>query len=279
MRVAPRLLRVLVAAAAFALWQAPVHAEIWGYVDAQGVAHFAAERLDERYELFFRGGESFDTAEGVAPPREAPGPAAAKLAGFLQASPGYRQAERHVSEAAREHGLELALLQALIAAESGFNPVAVSPKGAIGLMQVMPATAQRYGVSGDSKAPLEKKLMDPRTNLRTGARYLRDLIRMFPGKLELALAAYNAGEGAVQRAGNRIPNYRETQNYVRTVLQLYAMLQPARAAAAPTAQAPRRVRMELPAPTGATARRNLPPGVAALTPLEGPGAPAAVVHE
>jgi soluble lytic murein transglycosylase-like protein len=261
-------------------------------VDAQGVAHFAAEKLDDRYELFFRGGESFDTAEGVAPPRpasevgtrgrvrEAPGPAAAKLAGFLQASPGYRQAEAHVSAAAREHGLELELLQALIAAESGFNPLAVSPKGAIGLMQVMPATAQRYGVSGDSKAPLEKKLMDPRTNLRTGARYLRDLIRMFPGKLELALAAYNAGEGAVQRAGNRIPNYRETQNYVRTVLQLYAVLKPARAAAsAPAAQAPRRVRMELPGPTGATARRNLPPGLAALTPLDGPGEPAAVVQE
>jgi soluble lytic murein transglycosylase-like protein len=282
MRLAPRFLAVFVAAAACALWQAPAHAEIWGYVDAQGVAHFAAERLDARYELFFRGGESFDTAEGVAPPqpvREAPGPAAAKLAGFLQASPGYRQAEAHVNAAAREHGLELELLQALIAAESGFNPLAVSPKGAIGLMQVMPATAQRYGVSGDSKAPLEKKLMDPRTNLRTGARYLRDLIRMFPGKLELALAAYNAGEGAVQRAGNRIPNYRETQNYVRTVLQLYAVLKPARAAAVPAAQAPRRVRMELPGPTGATARRNLPPGVAAITSLEGPGGSAAVVHD
>jgi soluble lytic murein transglycosylase-like protein len=279
MTLAPRLLRVLLAAAAFALWQAPAHAEIWGYVDAEGVAHFAAERLDERYELFFRGGESFDTAEGVAPPPEPPGPATGKLVGFLQASPGYRVAQPHVSQAAREHGLELELLEALIAAESGFNPLAVSPKGAIGLMQVMPATAQRYGLTGDSKAPIEKKLKDPRTNLRTGARYLRDLIRMFPGQLELALAAYNAGEGAVQRAGNRIPNYRETQNYVRTVLQLYAMLKPAPVATAPAAQPPRRVRMELPGPTGVTARRNLPPGVAAVTPLEWPAGPAVVVHD
>jgi soluble lytic murein transglycosylase-like protein len=61
----------------------------------------------------------------------------------------------------------------------------------------------------------------PATNIRAGTRYLRDLLDLFPGQLELALAAYNAGEGAVQRAGNRIPNYRETQNYVKTVLQLY----------------------------------------------------------
>jgi soluble lytic murein transglycosylase-like protein len=67
-------------------------------------------------------------------------------------------------------------------------------------------------------------LADPRTNINTGARYLRDLINLFPGQLELAVAAYNAGEGAVQRAGNRIPNYKETQNYVRSVMALYNRL-------------------------------------------------------
>ncbi|HET8748814.1 MAG TPA: lytic transglycosylase domain-containing protein [Ramlibacter sp.] len=277
-----RLLAAVAAACALALAPA-AHAEIWGFVDAQGTAHFAAEKLDARYELFFRGGESFDTAEGVAapqaePPAAAPAPAAARVLSFLQVSPGFRLVQPQVREAAREHGIELALLQALIATESGFDPGAVSPKGAIGLMQVMPATAERYGVSGDARAPVERKLKDPRTNLRAGARYLRDLLRMFPGRLELALAAYNAGEGAVQKAGNRIPNYPETKNYVRTVMQLYAMLQPEPPAAA-TPQAPRRVRMELPGPGGADARRNMPPGLAAVTPLEGPGAPAVVVHD
>jgi soluble lytic murein transglycosylase-like protein len=276
-------LRAALAALLCALWLAPAQAEIWGFVDAQGTAHFAAEKLDPRYELFFRGGESFDTAEGVAPPHTAaPAVASGRVLSFLQVSPGFRQAQPQVSEAAREHGIELALLQALIAAESGFDPRAVSPKGAIGLMQVMPATAERYGLAGDARAPLEKKLKDPRVNLRAGARYLRDLIRMFPGRLELALAAYNAGEGAVQRAGNRIPNYPETQNYVRTVMQLYTMLKPppeAPAAAAPSGQQPRRVRMELPGPAGTAARRNMPPGLAAVTPLEDPGAPAVVVHD
>jgi hypothetical protein len=280
--------RAALAALACALWLAPAQAEIWGFVDAQGTAHFAAEKLDERYALFFRGGESFDTAEGVqAPHALAPGGSTARVVSFLQVSPGFRQVQPQVNEAAREHGIELALLQALIAAESGFDPGAVSPKGAIGLMQVMPATAERYGLAGDVRAPLEKKLKDPRTNLRAGARYLRDLIRMFPGRLELALAAYNAGEGAVQRAGNRIPNFRETQNYVRTVMQLYSMLKPApaepwipaSAGMTGVAQQPRRVRMELAGPTGTAARRNMPPGIAAVTPLEGPGESAVVVHD
>jgi soluble lytic murein transglycosylase-like protein len=151
------------------------------------------------------------------------------------------------------------LLQALIATESGFDPAAVSPKGAVGLMQIMPATAQRYGVRGDVTNPIERKLADPRTNVRTGARYLRDLIRMYPGQLELALAAYNAGEGAVQRAGNRIPNYPETQNYVKTVMQLYGMLKPpALGGKVAEGAVPKRIQMEIPAPA---ARRNMPAGL------------------
>ncbi len=81
-------------------------------------------------------------------------------------------------------------------------------------------------MSGDARQPIERKLAEPATNIRTGARYLRFLLNLFPNQLELALAAYNAGEGAVQRAGNRIPNFKETQNYVRTVMQLYALLKP-----------------------------------------------------
>lgn len=241
-------------------WLAPAHAAIWGYVDEHGVAHFAAEQLDERYQLFFRGGESFDTRDGVETPRAVGVPTAStsKLLAFFDISPSYKQVKHHLREASREQGIDMELLQAVIATESGFDPQAVSPKGAVGLMQVLPATAQRYGVTGDGKASIATKLTDPRTNIRAGARYLRDLIRMFPGRLELALAAYNAGEGAVQRAGNRIPNFRETQNYVKTVMQLYAMLKPPALAAG--GRAPHRVQMEIPGPV---ARRNLPAGLSA----------------
>ncbi|MEZ0306795.1 MAG: lytic transglycosylase domain-containing protein [Ramlibacter sp.] len=252
-----------VAALAFAFAPA-AHADVWGYVDAKGVAHFAAEKQDERYELFFRGGESFDTAAGVGTPRAVAVPTAGpKLIAFFEVSPSYKQVKHHLREASREHDVDYELLQALIATESGFDADAVSPKGAVGLMQVMPATAQRYGVSADKKATVGKKLEDPRTNIKAGTRYLRYLLDMFPGRLELALAAYNAGEGAVQRAGNKIPNYRETQNYVRTVMQLYTTLKPPSMMG--NGRSPNRVRMELPA-GGATGRGNLPSAAVSLPP-------------
>jgi soluble lytic murein transglycosylase-like protein len=151
----------------------------------------------------------------------------------------------------------------LVATESGKESNEVSPKGALGLMQVMPATAQRYGVSADQRATIEKKLFDPRINVATGSRYLRDLIAMFPGRIELALAAYNAGEGAVQRAGNKIPNYRETQDYVQTVLQLYAYLKPSAALA--RGKGPSRIHMEMTVPKGgALGRGNMPPASGTL---------------
>jgi soluble lytic murein transglycosylase-like protein len=255
----------------------PLRAEIWGYVDARGVAHLAAEKLDDRYELFSRGRPSFSVGElagesraeskSQAPAEASPQPEVApplppQLVKFFETSAGYRQAQPLLRDASRSQGVDYELLKALIVAESGFDPKAVSPKGAIGLMQVMPATAERWGVRGDAKLSIEKKLADPQLNVRTGTRYLRHLIGLFPDRLDLALAAYNAGEGAVQRAGNRIPNYRETQNYVKTVMHLYAMLKPpapVRAApAAAAAPAPaRRVRMELPGQV--PGRANMPP--------------------
>jgi soluble lytic murein transglycosylase-like protein len=284
--VKARAVAATLALAAGLCWGASVRAEIWGYVDEKGVAHFAAERADERYQLLFRGGESFDTSEGVKTPRpvQVPSGSASKLIAFFDISPGYKQVKHHLKEAAKEHGIEYELLQALIATESGFDATAVSPKGAIGLMQVMPATAERYGVAADSKNPLARKLTDPRINIRAGTRYLRDLLRMFPGQVELALAAYNAGEGAVQRAGNRIPNYRETQNYVKTVMQLYAMLKPPAMGplAAGGAHQPRRVQMELPGPVagGAVGRGNLPRGQApGVTAAAAAPAESATVHD
>jgi len=240
----------------------PALADVWGYIDPQGVAHFAMDKVDERYELFYKGQDSFDTREGVGahnPPPPAPQavvPPPARLLNFFEVSPSYKVYKPHLREAAQRHGIDLELLQALIAAESGFDHQAVSSKGAVGLMQIMPATAERYGLTGDAATPVESKLADPKTNIRIGARYLRFLLDLFPGQLDLALASYNAGEGAVQKAGNRIPNFKETQAYVKTVIQLYRGLKPPPAPATEPRRQPQRVRVSLPG--GAAGRGNLP---------------------
>ena len=205
-----------------------VHAEIWAFVDERGVPHMASEQVDPRYQLFSRG---HDTSAPVAPPmpervlqvqvlpplNAEPAGSVLGVSAFFERSPAYRQVQQQVREASAQHDIEHELLQALIATESGFDASAVSPKGAVGLMQVMPSTAARFGVKADRTSSIEKKLTDPRINLATGSRYLRYLFNLFPGQLELALAAYNAGEGAVQRAGNAVPNFLETKNYVKTV--------------------------------------------------------------
>ena len=119
---------------------------------------------------------------------------------------------RLLDRIAAESGVDRALLYAVASQESGFDPHAVSPAGAVGLMQLMPATAQRFGV---------QDRLDPEQNLRGGAAYLAWLLTHFDQDLDLALAAYNAGEGAVHRHGNRIPPYAETQAYVRAVRARY----------------------------------------------------------
>jgi soluble lytic murein transglycosylase-like protein len=119
---------------------------------------------------------------------------------------------RHVS---LRYGLDPHLVSALVFVESRGQVKARSPKGALGLMQIMPGTGKRYGVHSTTA------LLDPATNVETGVRYLRDLMAMFPGRTDLVLAAYNAGEGAVIRYGRRIPPYAETQAYVRNILARY----------------------------------------------------------
>lgn len=116
-----------------------------------------------------------------------------------------------VRQAARRHALDAELLLAVIRQESGFDPQAVSRAGARGLMQLMPATAQRYGVT---------RIHDPGQNIAAGSAYLRDLLDRF-GRLDLALAAYNAGENAVEKYGRRVPPFSETQQYVQAVLSDY----------------------------------------------------------
>lgn len=243
------------------------HADVWAYIDDQGTAHFAAEPIDARYQLFFRGNpHAAETAVGTARAVSVP-TAQPKLVAYFEVAPGFRSVKHLLREASTSHDVDYELLKALIATESGFDAAAVSPKGAIGLMQVTPATAARFGVSADRRASIEQKLADPATNIGAGARYLSHLMRQFPGQLELALAAYNAGEGAVQKAGNRVPDYRETRNYVSTVMQLYSLLKP------PAALAPSRHPAGPPLPGGAVGRRNMIPST--LPPIPAVAAPAA----
>ncbi len=257
------------------------HADVYGFIDEKGVAHFAAERVDARYELFFKGGESFDTQQRVASksdsknvkngiatgqslPESATSLAAkhksnSKIQAYFDVSPSFKAVRHHMRDAAKLHRIDFELLQALIVAESGFDPLAVSPKGAIGLMQLMPDTAKRFGVNADKSKSVEQKLRDPKTNINAGAKYLRTLINMFPGQMELAIASYNAGEGAVQKYGNKIPPYKETQNYVKTVLQTYLALKPpvvltSLRNASAAENGPTRVRMQM---GGAVGRGNM----------------------
>ena len=120
---------------------------------------------------------------------------------------------KEIELAAAAAALDPALVHAVIYVESRYRHNAVSPKGAIGLMQLLPDTAARYGVKDPAKSP--------QLNLKAGTLYLRDLLRMFDNRMDLALAAYNAGEGAVLRYARQIPPYRETQMYVRAVLAKY----------------------------------------------------------
>ncbi len=117
-----------------------------------------------------------------------------------------------IAKTAAKYEMDPKLLHAVIQAESAYNPVAVSSAGAVGLMQLMPDTARRYGVT-DRRDPVQ--------NVDGGTRYLKDLLVMFNSNLKLAVAGYNAGEGAVMKYNYTVPPYRETQNYVRHVMSLY----------------------------------------------------------
>lgn len=120
--------------------------------------------------------------------------------------------DRMVNRIARTYGVESALLHAVISVESRYRPAAISKAGAIGLMQLMPMTAKRYGVADP---------LDPMQNVRGGARYLRYLLKKYNNDRNLALAAYNAGEASVAKYGNQIPPYPETTEYVPRVMEYY----------------------------------------------------------
>lgn len=190
---------------------------LWAWVDGAGVMHLAPERVDLRYQPLL-GGPVIDPVPGKTDP-------AGGLLTWLEIAPEVRVLRPWLREAADAHGVDRLLLKALIAVESGFNPAAVSRAGALGLMQIMPTSGDRYATPEERRTPADVRLRDPRTNIHTGARMLADLMRRF-GRVDLALAAWNAGEGRVRRAGRRLPAIPETEAHVQMVMELYwALLQ------------------------------------------------------
>jgi soluble lytic murein transglycosylase-like protein len=176
-------------------------ADIFAFTDSNGVTHFSNVPSDSRFKLLI-----------AASPNPAATVAAGKAVDWLARSAKYDQA---IAGAAKANTIQAALVRAVIVVESGFNPRAVSKRGAVGLMQLQPATARRYGV---------KDIYDPEQNIRAGTHYLSDLLTRFDSNLELALAAYNAGEEAVERYGRHIPPYAETLAYVPSVMRVYQRL-------------------------------------------------------
>ncbi|MDT8998948.1 lytic transglycosylase domain-containing protein [Paucibacter sp. APW11] len=194
------------------------HAQLWGYVDGAGIAHFASTPLNSQYQPVLSAG---------AEPQAVPGKtdSSRQLLTWLEIAPEVKSVQPYLREAARASGVDMELLKAIIAVESGFKADAVSPRGATGLMQLSSDTAERYATRDEARRPAAALLRDPRSNVHIGARMLADLIRRF-GRIDAALAAWNAGEGAVRRAGGRMPEIEETQAHVHMVLELYwALLQ------------------------------------------------------
>jgi len=194
-------------------------ADIWGYVDEAGTARVSTRKLDDRYRLFFKGGTTFE-APDAAPDAQSRA-AFERTAKFQRVidQPNAGRFAALIEQYAKLQQLDPALVKAVIAVESSFQPDAISVKGAVGLMQVIPETGRRYGIVGDATRSIEQKLRDPAINLRVGTRYLHDLLVLFADDLELALAAYNAGENAVTRYDNTIPPFAETLEYVKLVQQ------------------------------------------------------------
>lgn len=128
---------------------------------------------------------------------------------------GSTDVDTYIVESGTRHGVDPLLVYAIMHQESTFKSRAISPKGARGLMQLMPGTAARYGVTN---------IFDPRQNIEGGTRYMKFLLDLFDGDVELALAGYNAGEGAVMKYGYRVPPYSETQEYVRRIGRRYALM-------------------------------------------------------
>jgi soluble lytic murein transglycosylase-like protein len=215
--------KFFLAVAILAVCALPVHAEIVYFNDGRTLSVESHHVDGDRMVMEMRGGgemtleaslvshvEPDEVPHPVAPPEAQAGnvPAPAPLpSAKIEAHP---RLDPIIEKVAKEQGVDASLVRAVIQVESGFEPKARSSAGAVGLMQVMPATARQYGVTG-------RRLYDPRANIEAGIKHLKSLLDHLP--LHLALAAYNAGEGAVQRFQG-VPPYPETQKYVSSILAL-----------------------------------------------------------
>ena len=172
-------------------------ADIYQSVSPDGVMRFASQPLDRSYSLVLRETTS-PLVRGSVSTGAPQSPNRAAMRSLLE-------------RIAARHGVSVALVEAVAAVESAHNPQAISPRGARGVMQLMPATARAYGLD-------PQELSDPARNIDAGVRHLKDLLTQHQNNIALALAAYNAGSGAIAKHGMRIPPYRETMLYVPAVL-------------------------------------------------------------
>ena len=186
-----------VAVLLLALLASPASADIWGYIDEQGRPHVATEKLDDRYQLFFKGRSSAD----VAPPPPAVDAAFAQSAIYQRVvdHPNVGRFEPLIARHARRHGVDAALVKAVVAAESAFEPDAVSPKGALGLMQVIPQTSEQIARELGIIRFRQDDLYDPATAVLFGSQYVANLLRLFPNQPDAAASAYNGGEDNTMR--------------------------------------------------------------------------------
>jgi soluble lytic murein transglycosylase-like protein len=164
-------------------------------------------------------------------------------------STGDANIDRFIVDAGTRNGVDPMLLYSIMHRESSFKRFALSPKGARGLMQLMPGTAARFGV---------RNIFDPQQNIEGGARYVRFLLDLFDGDVRLTLAGYNAGEGAVMKYGNRVPPYNETQEYVRRISERYALMRdPSTARIAPRVSRTQVARLKSAEPPSPVYERNV----------------------
>lgn len=178
---------------------ANAQADIFAFTDESGTPHFSDVPNDARYQLYLRA-EQLNTQVSIT--QKVP----------LAYSKNREKFTPEIKRAASFYKLDEALLHAVITVESGYNSLIVSKKGAVGLMQLMPGTAKRFNV---------KNSFDPAQNIHAGAQYLSKLLVQFDNNIQLALAAYNAGENNVRKYGGRIPPFAETLAYVPKVMSLY----------------------------------------------------------
>lgn len=180
----------LVLSLIFVFYFVPSFADIYKYEDEQGVIHFTDTPTHSGFKLYLRTG----------------------FFNVKDYKDYFKKYDHIIFKYSKEFGVEYPLIKAVIRAESGYNPKAVSPKGAMGLMQLMPETASLF----ECENPF-----DPESNIRTGIKYLSYLLNYFKGNMDLALAAYNAGPKNVIKYNYSIPPFNETRTYVRKVKEFY----------------------------------------------------------